>query len=193
MQYVDEDKVDIITNSIFNCLLKDTKKILKSSVKNPFWFFSENNDFVNLTEETPLLMTLKREKDYQQMIFFSEQATQISDKLFKRHLRQILSETIQIYYLPKLNETETETLSLYLNWFIKIKKLKLPDKSNFREFMFLKKLFTFYKIKRFFIYIYIRLLNCMLFFLLVLIVSLHVFFKDLTSFLPSNFTLYFNT
>jgi len=95
-------------------------------------FFSEKNSLNNLTEETPLLMNLKREEKHQNMIFLFEQATTISDVLFKCHLHPLLSETLQMY-LPKLNEIQKEKLSLYLNWLADRKQLKLSEYLNFRK------------------------------------------------------------
>lgn len=113
--------VDVITNNILNDLLKDTKKMFTTNLGK---YLLEKNDLHNLTEETPLLMNLKREEDHQNSILLTEQATKISNVLLKRHLQPFLSETLQMY-LPRLDETQMEKLTLYLNWSTNRKKLKL--------------------------------------------------------------------
>jgi len=100
---------------------------------NKSLFRSENNDLNNLTEETPLLLILKREEENQNRIILSEQATVISDILFKQHLQPQFSKTLQMY-LPRLNEIEMEKLTVYLKWSSsKRKKLKLSKCLNFRK------------------------------------------------------------
>lgn len=120
------DQVHVITTNIFNCLLKDAKKSLKSNMRKSL-FSSEKNYLDNLTEETPLLLILKREEENQNRIILSEQASIISDALFKHHLQPLISETLQMY-LPRLNEMEMEKLTVYLKWSsTKRKKLKLSE------------------------------------------------------------------
>lgn len=85
-----------------------------------------NYELNNLTEETPLLMILKREEENQNMIILKEQAKTISDVIFQRNLQAILLESLQMY-LPKLNETEVERLKLYLGWSSNKKRVELPD------------------------------------------------------------------
>ncbi|XP_025202491.1 centrosome-associated protein 350-like [Melanaphis sacchari] len=127
-----DDKVHAITNNIFNCLLKDTKKSLNSNM-NKSLFRSEIKDLNNLTEETPLLLILKREEENQNRIILSEQATVISNVLFKQHFQPLLAETLQMY-LPRLNEIEMEKLKVYLKWSSsKRKKLKLSECLNFKH------------------------------------------------------------
>lgn len=93
----------------------------------------EKSDLNNLTEETPLLMNLKREEELKNMILLSKQATSISKSLLKRHLQPIISEAI-IHLLPRLNEIEQEKLKVYLNWSCcKRKKLKLSKYFNYRK------------------------------------------------------------
>lgn len=93
----------------------------------------EKSELNNLTEETPLLMILKREEELKNMILLSEQATNISKSLLKRHLQPILSEALLIL-LPRLNEMEQEKLKVYLNWSsTKRKKLKLSEYLNSRK------------------------------------------------------------
>jgi len=92
---------------------------------NKSLFRSEKKDLNNLTEETPLLLILKREEENQNRIILSEQATIISDVLFKQHFQPIFTEMLQMY-LPRLNEIEMEKLKVYLKWSSsKKKKLKL--------------------------------------------------------------------
>lgn len=86
----------------------------------------KSNELNNLTEETPLLLILKREEEHQKMVLLAEQASTVSNILFKRHLQPLLFESFQIY-LQKLNETEVEKLKLYLNWSSNRKKLKLSE------------------------------------------------------------------
>lgn len=131
VQSINADKVNVISDNIFNCLLKDAIKVLKSNIIKPL-FILEKNELNNVTEETPLLMILKREKEHQNTVFLSKQVMNISDILFKRHLHTILFETLQMY-LPKLNEVELERLNLYLKWSSKRKKLKLSENLNFRK------------------------------------------------------------
>eukprot|EP00102_Acyrthosiphon_pisum_P010643 XP_008179023.1 PREDICTED: centrosome-associated protein 350 [Acyrthosiphon pisum] len=127
-----DDKVHAITTKIFNSLLKDTKKSLQFNM-NKSLFRSEKNDLNNLTEETPLLLILKREEENQNRIILSEQATIISDVLFKQHLQTIFPEILQMY-LPKLNEIEMEKLTVYLKWSsTKKKKLKLSECLTFQH------------------------------------------------------------
>ncbi|CAH1725966.1 unnamed protein product [Aphis gossypii] len=127
-----DDKVHAITTHIFNCLLKDTKKSLKSNMSKSL-FRSEKNDLNNLTEETPLLLILKREEENQNRIILSKQATIISDALFKQHFQPIFSETLQMY-LPRLNDLEMEKLKVYLGWSSsKRKKLKVSECLNFQH------------------------------------------------------------
>ncbi|KAL4132206.1 hypothetical protein QTP88_009408 [Uroleucon formosanum] len=127
-----DDKVHVITANIFNCLLKDTKKSLKLNI-NKSLFRLEKNDLNNLTEETPLLLILKREEENQNRIILSEQATIISDALFKQHLQTLISEILQMY-LPRLNEIEMEKLIVYLKWSsTKKKKLKLSNSLIFQH------------------------------------------------------------
>jgi len=96
-------------------------------------FRSEKNDLNNLTEETPLLLILKREEENQNQIILSKQATIISDALFKQHFQPIFLETLQMY-LPKLNDLEMEKLKVYLGWSSsKRKKLKVSECLNFRK------------------------------------------------------------
>lgn len=90
------------------------------------------NDLSNLTKETPLLMILKSEEEHQHKLLLSEQATNISNELLKRYSQPLISNSVQTYLL-KLNETEIEKLTLYLNWSSKRKKLKLPEYLNFRK------------------------------------------------------------
>lgn len=85
-----------------------------------------NYELNNLTEETPLLMILKREEEHQNMIILKEQAKTISDVLFKHNLQPILLDSLQMY-LPKLNETEVNRLKLYLRWSSNKKKVELPN------------------------------------------------------------------
>lgn len=93
----------------------------------------KKNELNNLTEETPLLMILKREKELENMIFLNEQATSISKALLKRHLQPILSEAL-LMLLPRLNEIEQEKLKVYLNWSSsKRKKLKLSEYFHSRK------------------------------------------------------------
>lgn len=113
--------VDVITNNILNGLLKDTKNMFTTNMGK---YLLEKNDLHNLTEETPLLLNLKRE-EHQNLILLTEQATIISNVLLKRHLQPFLSETLQMYYLPRLDEKQMEKLTLYLNWSSNRKKLKL--------------------------------------------------------------------
>jgi len=94
--------------------------------------FSEKNNVNILAEEIPLLTNLKREEKHQNMIFLSEQATALSDILFKRHLQQLPSETLQVY-LPKLNKIQKEKLLLHLNWLSYRKQSKLSKSLNFRK------------------------------------------------------------
>jgi len=95
--------------------------------------YSEKNYLNNLTEETPLLLILKREEENQNRIIRSEQAAIISDALFKQHLQPLISETLQMY-LPRLNEMEMEKLTVYLKWSSsKRKKLKLSECLIFRK------------------------------------------------------------
>lgn len=127
-----DDKIHAITTHIFNCLLKDTKKSLKSNM-NKSLFRSEKNDLNNLTEETPLLLILKREEENQNRIILSKQATIISDALFKQHFQPIFSETLQMY-LPRLNDLEMEKLKVYLGWSSsKRKKLKVSECLNYQH------------------------------------------------------------
>jgi len=104
---------------------------LKINLSKPL-SFSANSELNNLTDETPLLMILKREEEHQNMVFLSEQATTISDILLKRHLQPLLTESIQMY-LPKLNDIEVEKLKQYLNWASNRKKLKLSEYLKFRK------------------------------------------------------------
>lgn len=93
----------------------------------------EKSDLSNLTEDTPLLMILKREEEHQHIVFLSEQARTISNVLLNRNLHQILSEILPVY-LSRLNEVQMEKLKLFLNWSSsKRKKLKLPKCLNFRK------------------------------------------------------------
>lgn len=91
-----------------------------------------NYELNNLTEETPLLMILKRDEENQKMIILKEQAKTISDGLFKRNLQPILLESLQMYLL-KLNETEMERLKFYLNWSSNKIKSKLSDYFKYRK------------------------------------------------------------
>ena len=100
---------------------------------NKSLFCSEKNDLNNLTEETPLLLILKREEENQNRIILSEQATIISDVLYKQHLQTLFPKILQMY-LPKLNEIEMEKLTVYLKWSsTKKKKLKLSECLIFRK------------------------------------------------------------
>lgn len=100
---------------------------------NKSLFRSVKNDLNNLTEETPLLLILKREEENQNRIILSEQATIISDVLFKQHLQPLFSEILQMY-LPRLNEIEMEKLTVYLKWSsTKRKKLKLSECLIYRK------------------------------------------------------------
>lgn len=112
--------------------MKDTKKSLKFNI-NKSLFRLEKNDLNNLTEETPLLLILKREEENQNRIILLEQATIISDALFKQHLQTLIPEILQMY-LPRLNEIEMEKLIVYLKWSsTKKKKLKLSESLIFRK------------------------------------------------------------
>lgn len=94
---------------------------------------SEKSNLDNVTEDTPLLMILKREEEHQHIVFLSEQARTISNVLLKRNLHQILSDILPVY-LPRLNEVQLEKLKLYLNWSSsKRKKLKLPKCLSIRK------------------------------------------------------------
>jgi len=100
---------------------------------NKSLFRSEKNYLNNLTEETPLLLILKREEENQNRIILSEQAKIISDVLFKQHLQTLFPKILQMY-LPKLNEIEMEKLTVYLKWSsTKKKKLKLSECLIFRK------------------------------------------------------------
>lgn len=126
------NEVDIITNNIFNNLLKDSKISLKSNMSLTL-AHSEKSNLDYVTEDTPLLMILKREEEHQHIVFLSEQARKISNVLLNRTLNQILSEILPVY-LSKLNEVQLEKLTLYLNWSSsKRKKLKLPKCLSVRK------------------------------------------------------------
>lgn len=126
------DKVDVITNNIFNNLLKDSKVSLKSNMSKTF-VHSEKSDLDNVTEDTPLLMILKREEEHQHIVFLSEQARNISNVFLNRNLHQILSEILPVF-LSRLNEEQLEKLQLYLNWSSsKRKKLKFPKCFSVRK------------------------------------------------------------
>lgn len=94
--------------------------------------FLKSSELNNLTEETPLLMILKREEEHQNMIFISKQATAISDIIFKRHLQPLLFESLQIYK-PLVNNIEIDKLKLYLYWSSNKKKLKSSEHLKFRK------------------------------------------------------------
>lgn len=108
-----------------NRLIKDIKQIFKTNSIKPLSLI-KSNELNNLTEETPLLLILKREEEHRKMVLLAEQASSISNVLFKRHLQPYLFKSFQIY-LPKLNEIEVKKLKLYLNWSSNRKKLKLSE------------------------------------------------------------------
>lgn len=104
--------VDTITNSIFNCLLKDTKEILNSKINKP-------------------ILSLEKNENKYRNISCSEQAIIISDIILKHHLLPLIFKTVQMY-LPKLDKMEIEKLTLYLEWSSKRRK-KSSEFLNYRK------------------------------------------------------------
>ncbi|XP_050434945.1 uncharacterized protein LOC126842108 isoform X1 [Adelges cooleyi] len=120
-------EADNITNNILNGLVKETKRVLQENRNKASPYKKGGNDLNDLTDETPLLLTLQREREHQNYIVLNEHATVITATLFKRHFHSLISHTVGAY-IVNLNEAQLERLFLYLKWFCNArKKLKPPE------------------------------------------------------------------
>ncbi|XP_050538333.1 putative uncharacterized protein DDB_G0282133 isoform X2 [Daktulosphaira vitifoliae] len=127
LQNVKISIIDNITKKILEKLLLDIKVELdKYKNKNV-------GDLDQLTDETPFLLTLKRDKEHQSFLSLSEQAAVISEHLFEHHFQYLISEMVNSY-LINLNNTQLERLMFYLKWSSNMRKRLIPPDNFIIQF-----------------------------------------------------------